>query len=1344
MIDMLTNHLDQVVRRAGYFRSLRATTVLWLVAAFAGVVLFAVKDALGLTPSEACRWLVSVSLGANVFVYTIARLRSPNRLEIARMVEAKFPELNDRLLTALEQQPDLQTGGFSFLQNQVIKEVLDHGANHSWGHAVAPGKLARAACWNVACLMIFLAVNGAFLQFGDSYQFDAANFALTKREATGPEALSYGITVEPGDTSIERGTSLLVLARFANSLPSSAILVVSIEDAEKRIALTKSLDDPVFGGRIPGIQMEGKYCVEYDDQRTKDFTVKVFDYPRLQQADATIHHPSYANREDKVIQDTQSVTAVEGSQVTWACHFNKPVAAADLVSESNEHLELVPADADPLKPLEGDDVLSEVFVVKLTPKESGRYKLIVIDDEGRENKNPPELVMNVINNRPPELKIASPKKDLRVSPLEEVELAASAWDDFGLTGFGVIYSLAEKEPQTINMTVGEEEAAEESIMNHLLSFESLDAKPDQLLSYYFFADDIGPNGESRRTFSDMFFAEVRHFEEIFRQGQSPQGQQQQQQQQSPAGSNAQKAEELMTLQKQIIMATWKVIRREISETPTSEFEPDTKLLVESQQAALKKAEELAEKLQDAKSKGFIATVTEHMDRAIEQLLVAHDNSKIASLPPALQAEQAAFQALLKLKAREHKVMQQRQSSSSSSQSRSQSSRSQQQLQQLQLDNKKNRYESQQSAQKKAPPANKEQLQILNRLRELSRRQGDLNRRLKELENALREAKNEEQREELKRRLKRLREEQQELLRDVDKLRNRMDQPQNQREMTESKKQLDQTREQVRQASEKLEKGQVSKALNSGTRAERDLQKLRDDFRKQTAGQFAEAMKDLRNEARELAENQEDLSKKLNQKDQPKTAGLRRKNTREEVEKGLKEQDENLEDILDRMQNIVQEAEKSEPLLANQLYDTIRDSRKNKPREALKLTNEFLRRGLVDEAKQTEKLAGQGIDEVRKGIEKAAKAVLGSELEALRRAQQELKDLSKDVGREIAQADPKQRNDQRVNQALNPDGQERQPDGKNGQPQKNQGQQPGDSKGDPQKDQDNKENQQGTSPGQKPGDQKAKPGEQPNSKSNQSNKPGQQPQDSKQPGQGMPNQDGKPQQDGKSSQDGKPGEGKPQNQGKPSQQGKPQDGKSPNGSPQNGKPKQGSPQQGTPQQDGSPQKGNSNQPGQQPQQRKPNQEGKPGQQPQLAQGQPQQQPGQRGSKSQSQQQQSFFENGFTGGEGGPLTGANYQEWSDRMRELEETVDDPKLRADIARVRDRVKGMRIEFKRHSKEPKWDLVKMDVLQPMLELQKRLAEEIAKRSSNESLVPIDRDPVPARFAQQVEEYYERLGSGK
>ena len=98
----------------------------------------------------------------------------------------------------------------------------------------------------------------------------------------------------------------------------------------------------------------------------------------------------------------------------------------------------------------------------------------------------------------------------------------------------------------------------------------------------------------------------------------------------------------------------------------------------------------------------------------------------------------------------------------------------------------------------------------------------------------------------------------------------------------------------------------------------------------------------------------------------------------------------------------------------------------------------------------------------------------------------------------------------------------------------------------------------------------------------------------------------------------------------------------------------------------------------------------------------------------------------------------------MRDIEETLTDPKLRAEVARIREEARSMRIEFKRHSKEPEWNLVKMKILDPLDELQKRLKEEIAKRESPDSLVPIDRDPVPDRYADMVRKYYERIGSGK
>jgi hypothetical protein len=108
------------------------------------------------------------------------------------------------------------------------------------------------------------------------------------------------------------------------------------------------------------------------------------------------------------------------------------------------------------------------------------------------------------------------------------------------------------------------------------------------------------------------------------------------------------------------------------------------------------------------------------------------------------------------------------------------------------------------------------------------------------------------------------------------------------------------------------------------------------------------------------------------------------------------------------------------------------------------------------------------------------------------------------------------------------------------------------------------------------------------------------------------------------------------------------------------------------------------------------------------------------------------------------GEGFRQWSDRMRDVEELLDDPALRAEAARVRDRVRGVREEFKRHAKEPVWKDVETMVANPIEELHRKIAEEIRRREAPDALVPIDRDPVPPQYAEGVRRYYERLGSGR
>src|SRR5438045_4477010 len=118
----------------------------------------------------------------------------------------------------------------------------------------------------------------------------------------------------------------------------------------------------------------------------------------------------------------------------------------------------------------------------------------------------------------------------------------------------------------------------------------------------------------------MYFAEVRPFEQIFREGENmeSQNQQQQEKQQQKQSESA----KLTELQKQIINATWKLQRQESAAAPSEKYLENEPVVLESQQEALAKAEEMDAQLSDFQMKEALQAATKHMEKAIEELTTA--------------------------------------------------------------------------------------------------------------------------------------------------------------------------------------------------------------------------------------------------------------------------------------------------------------------------------------------------------------------------------------------------------------------------------------------------------------------------------------------------------------------------------------------------------------------------------------------------------------------------------------------------------------------------------------------------------------------------------------------------
>jgi hypothetical protein len=609
-MNILKPYLEPVIRRQQTGSKWRMMVFWWsAIALAAGLALILAKSGEPM-PDYLVSWLAGILFAGTFMVLFINTVRGKvDYQKLAREIESKHPELHATLLTAVEQAPDPKTRRFNFLQKRVINEAIAACEKTMFAKAAPRRDLALLQFGN-AGMLFFICVC--------LYQLHKANpEPFSEVRAEQPERAQALLAaelkkVEPGNAEIERGTPLAVLAHFTGKSPGNTTLVItSLDSPERRIELVKNLDDPIFGATLSSVDGSFTYHVEYDQQKSETFRISVYEHPALDRADATLDYPSYTKLPKRTVEDTRRLSAVEGTQLSYKFHLNKPAQTARLVGVNDEVVELRVHAKRPLAELP-----------PLTLTQNRTWKLELTDDANRANKIAPRIEVVVYANKPPKIRISSPHGDQQISPLEEVDFAAEIEDDFGLGAFGLTYNV--NGGDLSDVTLGKSTPGNTKILaSHLLAVEMLAVEPDQLINWYFWAEDIGPDGNKRRAYSDMFFAEIRPFEEIFRQGQDQSSQQQQQQQQQ---SPNQQTEQLIKLQKQIINATWRLRRQPAT------LAADAPVLLQSQKEALGKAKVLLEKSTDEKTSNFIKAIIQHMETSVNKLTEAQGQPKAINKP----------------------------------------------------------------------------------------------------------------------------------------------------------------------------------------------------------------------------------------------------------------------------------------------------------------------------------------------------------------------------------------------------------------------------------------------------------------------------------------------------------------------------------------------------------------------------------------------------------------------------------------------------------------------------------------------------------------------------------------
>ena len=223
---LLRSELAPLAEQQRRLRLRQRLALCWGGATVLGLGLIGLRYAGAISTTGLAIGLAVAAVACAFFIRSRVASQQPDFRQIARDIEQRHPDLHTLLLTAVEQGRDPQSGRLNYLQERVITGALTEIKQREQLSAVAPRHLFLAQAVQLDALAAFVVVLFNAIEFKRDGKISAA-VPLAKVESR--------ITVTPGDASVERGTPLVILARFDGTLPPEAALIITTNGVTTRV-----------------------------------------------------------------------------------------------------------------------------------------------------------------------------------------------------------------------------------------------------------------------------------------------------------------------------------------------------------------------------------------------------------------------------------------------------------------------------------------------------------------------------------------------------------------------------------------------------------------------------------------------------------------------------------------------------------------------------------------------------------------------------------------------------------------------------------------------------------------------------------------------------------------------------------------------------------------------------------------------------------------------------------------------------------------------------------------------------------------------------------------------------
>ncbi|MFQ5928975.1 MAG: DUF4175 family protein [Acidobacteriota bacterium] len=854
--------------------------------------------------------------------------RAPSKRQVARFLEERHPELEERLSTAVEIE-----GSVSQVHPE-LRRLITHDARRQLAKISKP-----RLYYPQKSLASLLALFSSLLIFGFLFLRgpDVFPYSLNKifrgwyDQSQSP---LYLVVVTPGSVTVGKRADLEIRARL-EGFDSEKVQLVARYENQPQWEETAMRPDPQGGDFVFiffDIRDRIDYYVKADGIQSEIYTIEVSEIPRVESLKVVLQFPRYAGLPSVTLEDEGDIRALVGTEAEIFVHTDQPVHAGMIKLEKGGEV--------PLQVLGPQQLRG---TLKIT--QDDYYRIHLQDQENFWNPASDEYLIEALQDQPPIVNFTRPGRDQRVTNIEEVFTQIKVEDDYGVARLALRFSVNGEPEQKAQLNYPK--ASRSFSTSHTFYLEEFDLEPGDFVSYYAEASDAVSFAST-----DIYFFEVEPFDREYYQSQ----------QGAPMpGANARDNIMLSKRQKEIIAATFK-LQRDRARYSASEFAENNQTLALVQQRLQSETQTIVDRIGRrgaAVADPRFQKMAQHLKQAVTHMEPAHQQLNQANTREALQEEQKSFQQLLRAEA----LFKEIQVSFAQNQGGGGASAEElADLVDLELDRTKNQYESLQQNRQ----LNREQAldEALEKLKELAQRQQQLaqRRRQQAMQGSSNANLSQQQ----------LIEEAQRLARQLERLSRQQQDPQ-----------LQDISRQLRQAVRDMRRAQSSGQNNQEAqmRAQQALERLQEAQRalgQQRRQQLVNNLQQLKESSQRLVRDQKEMLNKIDDLDRTVKSGKIDQSFIQELRKllgGKSQLQEDLHQLEGNLHQTARQMGSKQAEASRKLKEAALDVRDQRIPEKMQEGSELLSRGWTDLAREREEGVAQDLEELAEKI-REAEAALG--------------------------------------------------------------------------------------------------------------------------------------------------------------------------------------------------------------------------------------------------------------------------------------------------------------------------------------------------------------------------------